>query len=362
MPTLTLDLPQGSYPIHIGAGLLGHPELFVSAVRGSRVAIITNEVVAPLYVAPVVKALAAFDPLVITLPDGEPTKSLATVDCIVDQLLAARCDRQTTLFALGGGVVGDITGFVAAVYQRGVPFVQIPTTLLAQVDSSVGGKTGVNHVRGKNMIGSFYQPQAVIIDTSTLMTLPMREVSAGLAEVIKYGAIGDLEFFVWLESRMAALCERDQDALAYAIERSCENKAAVVAEDEKEAAVRAILNFGHTFGHAIETGMGYGQWLHGEAVGVGMVMAARLSERLGLLTTPERVRLTDLIARAGLPITPPPLPVEQFLALMAVDKKVLAGRLRFILLRGLGAAFIADDVVLSVLREALTGMLNGGSF
>lgn len=348
-----LDLPQGAYPIHIGAGLLAEGSSLRDAIAGERVAIVTNGVVAPLYLAPVQAALADRDPLVIILPDGEAQKSLVTVDTIVGQLLAAHCDRQTTLVALGGGVIGDITGFTAAVYQRGLPFIQVPTTLLAQVDSSVGGKTGVNHALGKNMIGSFHQPQAVIIDTDTLVTLPPRELAAGLAEVIKYGAIGDHELFAWLEDHMEALTNGDVEALTYAIERSCRTKAAFVQADEKESGPRALLNFGHTFGHAIETGMGYGRWLHGEAVAAGMVMAATLSVRLGLLADDACARLEALVARAGLPVAPPPLPVPTFLALMAVDKKVQKRRLRFVLLRELGSAFITADVPADILAHTI---------
>lgn len=354
MPTMMLDLPQGSYPIHIGPKLLQQAGLLASLVTGHRAAIITNTVVGPLYRRWLSEALAPFQPVVVVLPDGEPQKALTTIDYVVGELLKARCDRQTTLFALGGGVIGDITGFVASVYQRGVPFVQVPTTLLSQVDSSVGGKTGVNHALGKNMIGSFYQPRAVIIDTTTLATLPDRELSAGLAEVIKYGALGDYEFFVWLEDHMEALLSRDPEALTFAIETSCRDKARVVEADEKEAGLRALLNLGHTFGHAIEAGMGYGQWLHGEAVAVGMVMAARLSERLGWLTAADVTRLRDLVAAAHLPTHPPEMDAKRFLELMAVDKKALGGELRFVLLRGLGAAFITKDVPFDVLTDMLS--------
>ncbi len=353
---MTLDLPGGGYPIHIGAGLLAHAELLQAPVSGGRVAIITNEVVAPLYLARLTEALAAFDPAVVILPDGEPQKALGTIDRIVGDLLARRCDRATTIFALGGGVVGDIAGFAAAVYQRGVPFVQVPTTLLSQVDSSVGGKTGVNHPLGKNMIGCFYQPQAVIIDTATLSTLPDRELSAGLAEVIKYGAIGNLAFLEWLEQNMDALVRRDPAALAHAIETSCQDKARVVMADEREAGVRALLNFGHTFGHAIEGAMGYGRWLHGEAVGAGMVMAARLSERLGLITATDTRRLLELVRRAGLPTAPPAIAPERFVELMAVDKKAARGRVRFVLLQALGQAFLTaqvpDDALMDVLAAS----------
>ena len=356
MSTLRLDLPGGGYPIHVGSGLLGSADLLRAPVAGDRVAIVTNEVVAPLYLARLTEALASFDPAVVILPDGETQKALDTIDRVVGQLLQARCDRATTIFALGGGVVGDITGFAAAVYQRGVPFVQVPTTLLSQVDSSVGGKTGVNHALGKNMIGCFYQPKAVIIDTATLATLPDRELSAGLAEVIKYGAIGNREFLAWLEQNMEALMRRDPGALAHAIETSCRDKARVVMADEREAGVRALLNFGHTFGHAIEGAMGYGRWLHGEAVAVGMLMAARLSERLGWLPADEGERLRALIERAHLPLAPPAIAPQRFLELMAVDKKATRGRTRFVLLRALGDAFLTDDVpegaLMALLSEA----------
>ena len=354
MSTMMLDLPQGAYPIHIGPKLLQQSALLSSLMTGHRAVIVTNTVVGPLYMRWLTEALAPFHPVVVVLPDGEAQKALTTIDYVVGELLKARCDRRTTLFALGGGVIGDISGFVASVYQRGIPFVQVPTTLLSQVDSSVGGKTGVNHALGKNMIGSFYQPRAVIIDTTTLQTLPDRELSAGLAEVIKYGALGDYEFFVWLEGHMDALLSRDPEALMFAIETSCRDKARVVEADEKEAGLRALLNLGHTFGHAIETGMGYGQWLHGEAIAVGMVMAARLSERLGWLNATDVARLQDLVAAARLPTRPPEIDAKRFLDLMAVDKKALGGELRFVLLRALGEAFITKDVPLSTLTDLLS--------
>ncbi len=357
MSTLRLDLPGGGYPIHVGSGLLGSADLLRAPVAGDRVAIVTNEVVAPLYLARLTEALAPFDPAVVILPDGETQKALDTIDRVVGAFLEARCDRATTIFALGGGVVGDITGFAAAVYQRGVPFVQVPTTLLSQVDSSVGGKTGVNHALGKNMVGCFYQPKAVIIDTATLATLPDRELSAGLAEVIKYGAIGNRAFLEWLEQNMEALMRRDPAALAHAIETSCRDKARVVMADEREAGVRALLNFGHTFGHAIEGAMGYGRWLHGEAVAAGMLMAARLSQRLGWLAADEEERLRVLIERAGLPLDPPAIAPQRFLELMAVDKKATRGRTRFVLLRALGDAFLTDDVP----EKALMVLLNAGA-
>ncbi len=354
MKTLELDLGERSYPIYIGSGLLARGELLTSYIHGARVAIVTNETVAPLYLARVRAHLARYNPVEVILPDGEQYKTLDVLNRIFDALLQNRCDRQTTIVALGGGVIGDMAGFAAATYQRGVPFIQVPTTLLSQVDSSVGGKTGVNHPLGKNMIGAFYQPRAVVIDTETLNTLPDRELSAGLAEVIKYGLIRDLGFFAWLEAHMDRLLARDPAALAEAIERSCRNKAEVVAADEREAGVRAILNLGHTFGHAIETGMGYGAWLHGEAIAAGMVMAADLSSRLGWLKEHDVARIRALIERARLPAQAPPmLTAAQFKSLMSVDKKVQAGKLRLVLLEALGKAVITAEVPPAVLDETL---------
>ncbi len=337
---LQVELGARSYPIAIGPGLLGNADLINRYVRGSRVAIVTNTVVAPYYLAALQHTLAAADKQVTTiiLPDGEEHKNWSQLMVIFDALLAEKCDRKTTLIALGGGVVGDMTGFAAASYQRGVPFIQIPTTLLAQVDSSVGGKTGINHPLGKNMIGAFYQPQAVFADLDTLKTLPTRERSAGLAEVIKYGAVIDAEFFDWLEQNMVLLLAGDVVALGYAIRRSCEIKAEVVRQDEREGGLRAILNFGHTFGHAIEAGMGYGVWLHGEAVGCGMVMAAELSLRMRLIDAAQKARVIALVHRAGLPTVAPDLGLARWLAAMVVDKKNDAGEIRFILMRPLGAA------------------------
>ncbi len=344
MQTLRLELGARSYPIYIGSGLLGRAELLAPHVAGRRVVIVSNTLVAPLYLNKVEQAFAAHRPRALVLPDGEQQKTLATIDGIVGELLTARCDRRTTLVALGGGVVGDITGFAAAVYQRGVPFIQIPTTLLAQVDSSVGGKTGVNHALGKNMIGAFYQPACVLIDTDTLSTLPDKELSAGLAEVIKYGIIRDPEFFAWLEANMDKLLARDSAALTYAIERSCRNKAEVVAVDEKETGQRALLNLGHTFGHAIETGSGYGVWLHGQAVAAGMAMAADLSARLGWIKDGDVTRIRNLIARARLPVLGPPgLGAGRMLELMAVDKKVQDGQLRLVLIEAIGRAVVSGD-------------------
>ena len=357
MKTLPLDLGERSYPIYIGSGLLGQADLLKRHIAGSRVAIVTNETVAPLYLAKVREHLGALQPVEVILPDGEQYKTLEILNRIFDALLAARCDRRTTLIALGGGVIGDMAGFAAASYQRGVPFIQVPTTLLSQVDSSVGGKTGVNHPLGKNMIGAFYQPRAVIIDTDTLNTLPDRELASGLAEVIKYGLIRDPGFFAWLEANLDKLLARDAEALAYAIHRSCHNKAEVVAADERESGVRATLNLGHTFGHAIETGLGYGEWLHGEAIAAGMVMAADLSRRLGWLTAAETARIETLIRRARLPVRAPgSLSPARFLELMAVDKKVLDGRLRLVLLQHLGEAVVTDAYPRAELEATLTSM------
>jgi 3-dehydroquinate synthase len=357
MKTLPLDLGDRSYPICIGAGLLDRPELLTRHILGTRVAIVTNETVAPLYLARLRAHVASLKPVEVVLPDGEQYKSLEVLNRIFDALLAAHCDRHTTIIALGGGVIGDMAGFAAASYQRGVPFIQVPTTLLAQVDSSVGGKTGVNHPLGKNMIGAFYQPRAVIIDTDTLNTLPDRELASGLAEVIKYGLIRDPEFFAWLEINLDKLLARDPEALAYAIHRSCRNKAEVVAADERESGVRATLNLGHSFGHAIETGVGYGNWLHGEAIAAGMVMASDLSRRLKWLSTADVARVENLIRRARLPVrAPSTLSTARFLELMAVDKKVLNGRLRLVLLKRLGEAVVTDDYPRAELEGTLTSM------
>jgi shikimate kinase/3-dehydroquinate synthase len=336
---LNVDLGERSYPIAIGAGLLADPDLLAQHVTSRQVAIVSNTTVAPLYLEQVAAPLRAAGRQVISivLPDGEEFKNYDSLMQVFDALLANKCDRKTTLVALGGGVIGDLTGYAAASYMRGVPFVQIPTTLLSQVDSSVGGKTGINHPLGKNMIGAFYQPRAVFADTDTLATLPERELSAGLAEVIKHGAIIDAGFFDWIEQNIGKLMARDQDALAYAIARSCEIKAEVVRQDEREGGLRAILNFGHTFGHAIEAGLGYGVWLHGEAVGCGMVMAADLSCRLGLVDQATVERVKALVAAAGLPVVAPDLGVERWLELMEVDKKNEGGAIKFILLKPLGS-------------------------
>lgn len=340
--TLEVQLGERSYPITIGHSLLSDSALLACGAPGKRVAIVTNTVVAPLYLQRVEAAFKAAgkEVIAIVLPDGEEEKNWSNLMKVFDALLSEKCDRKTTLVALGGGVIGDMTGFAAASYMRGVPFIQVPTTLLAQVDSSVGGKTGINHPLGKNMIGAFYQPQAVIADTATLDTLPDRELSAGLAEVIKHGAIIDAGFFDWIETNIAALRARDPSALAYAIQRSCEIKADVVRQDEREGGLRAILNFGHTFGHAIEAGLGYGEWLHGEAVGCGMVMAADLSHRLGWLDGASRDRIKRLVHAAGLPIIAPDLGEARWLELMEVDKKNEGGAIKFILLKPLGTAIV----------------------
>ena len=358
--TLQVELNERSYPIAIGACLLYDAALMADCVAAKRVAIVTNTVVAPIYLSRLHTTLAAAgkEAIDIILPDGEEEKNWAGLMLIFDALLAHKCDRKITLIALGGGVVGDMTGFAAASYMRGVPFIQIPTTLLAQVDSSVGGKTGINHPLGKNMIGAFYQPQAVLADITTLNTLPARELSAGLAEVIKYGAVIDAEFFDWLEQNIDQLVARNATALVHAIRRCCEIKADVVRQDEREGGLRAILNFGHTFGHAIEAGMGYGVWLHGEAVGCGMVMAANLSCRMGFIDATQRDRVTALVKRAGLPIVPPDLGLSRWIELMQVDKKSEGGQIKFILMKPLGAACItavAPDLLADTIDKSVRG-------
>ena len=355
MQTLTVDLGDRSYPIHIGPGLLDQADLILPHLAQKRVAVVTNTTIAPLYLDRLSATLAAAGIAVtpIVLPDGEAYKNWETLNLIFDALLTQRAERKTTLVALGGGVIGDMTGFAAACYQRGMPFIQIPTTLLSQVDSSVGGKTGINHPLGKNMIGAFYQPKLVLADTDTLKTLPARELSAGLAEVIKYGLIWDADFLAWLEANMAKLRALDPEAIAHAIYRSCEIKAQVVAQDEREGGIRAILNLGHTFGHAIETGMGYGNWLHGEAVAAGMVLAAQVSQRMGWLSEADVARTRALIRAAGLPDVAPDLGLEKWLDYMGHDKKVEGGKLRFVLLKRLGEAVVTGDVPADALREVL---------
>jgi len=354
MKTLNVELGERSYPIFIGSKLLGDPALVKPYLRGRQVMIVSNTTVAPLYLE---KAAAAFNDCEVQqviLPDGEQYKTLQILDRVYDALLSHHFDRHCTLVALGGGVVGDMTGFAAASYQRGVDFIQIPTTLLAQVDSSVGGKTGVNHPLGKNMIGAFHQPRCVIIDTDTLRTLDDRQLSAGLAEIIKYGLIRDADFVGWLETNMDSLLARDESNIVQAIETSCLSKAEVVAADEKESGVRALLNLGHTFGHAIETGSGYGNWLHGEAVGTGMLMAADLSMRQGLLDTSTVQRVENLIDRASLPTRAPAhLDYDAFMKLMAVDKKVKDGKINLILLRALGDAFVTNEFGADKLRTTI---------
>jgi 3-dehydroquinate synthase len=354
MKSLNVALAERSYPIYIGHGLLDQPELLTRHIAGREVMVVTNTTVAPLYLDKVMAMLGGYRAETVILPDGEEYKSLDELNTIFSALLEKRLSRQVTIIALGGGVIGDMAGFAAACYQRGVPFVQIPTTLLAQVDSSVGGKTAVNHPLGKNMIGAFYQPRCVIADTATLDTLDDRQLSAGIAEVIKYGLIRDLEFFHWLEQNMAKLLARDPEALVYAVERSCQNKAEVVAADEHEHGVRAWLNLGHTFGHAIETGMGYGEWLHGEAVAAGTYMAADLSARLGWLTQDDVKRIETMLQQARLPVRgPKALSVERMKELMAVDKKVQDGRIRLVLLRTIGEATVTDQFDPSLLTATL---------
>ena len=338
--TVAIDLGDRSYDILIGEGLLQDPATFAGLPKSSKALIVTNTTVGPLYTAALRAAIAPHHKAVldVELPDGEQYKDWPALNQIFTKLLEEAADSKTVLYALGGGVIGDMTGFAAACYMRGVPFVQVPTTLLAQVDSSVGGKTAINHPAGKNMIGAFYQPQRVICDLATLDTLPQRELLAGLAEVIKYGPIADAEFLAWLEAHMDQLLARDRAALKHAIQRSCEIKAWVVGQDEKESGLRAILNYGHTFGHAIESGLGYGEWLHGEAVGAGMVMAADLSARLGLIDEATSQRIRALIARTGLPVTAPDLGADRYLELMQVDKKAEGGEIRFVVIGPLGQA------------------------
>jgi len=357
MPTTQhVALGERSYAIHVGGGVLRDAgALLAPLLPRPRAVVVSNPLVAAHWLAPLRASLSAAGIAceTILVPDGETHKSWSTLHDLLTRLLELRAERSTTLVALGGGVVGDLTGFAAAVYQRGMPFVQVPTTLLAQVDSSVGGKTGVNHPLGKNMIGAFHQPLAVLIDTDCLSTLPDRELAAGFAEVVKTAAIRDVPFFEWLETHVPRIKARDADALVHAVAESCRIKAEIVAADEREAGERALLNFGHTFGHAIETGVGYGEWLHGEAVAAGMVMAAKLSQRLGLLAGADVERLRMLLQRAGLPVDAPRLGAERYLALMGRDKKVVAGSIRFILLRAIGDAFVTADVPESALRVIL---------
>ncbi|MGZ8151970.1 MAG: 3-dehydroquinate synthase [Methylovulum sp.] len=354
MKKLLVELGSRSYPIYIGTHLLNQSELFVKHIKSRQVIVITNETIAPLYLDKLLQNLQPYSVETVILPDGEQYKTLEWVAKIFDKLLASKFSRNATLIALGGGVIGDMGGFAAACYQRGIVFLQIPTTLLAQVDSSVGGKTGVNHPLGKNMIGAFYQPQCVIADADVLDTLDDRQLSAGLAEVIKYGLIRDAEFFVWLENNIDKLLARDKQALAFAIERSCINKAEIVAEDETEMGVRATLNLGHTFGHAIETGVGYGAYLHGEAVAIGTCQAADLSRRKGWLNDQDVSRIIELFKKANLPVDPPEqLDADRFLELMAVDKKNVDGQIRLILLEQIGVARLPVGIDQELLKQTL---------
>jgi len=352
--TLFVELGDRSYPIFIGDGLMQLSKLLTSHIHGQQVLVVTNETVAPLYLEDLLENLSAYSVETVVLPDGEMYKNIEQLNTIFNALLTKKYNRTATLVALGGGVVGDMTGFAAACYQRGVNFLQIPTTLLAQVDSSVGGKTAVNHKLGKNMIGAFYQPQCVIIDTSLLSTLPDRQFKSGLAEVVKYGLISDPDFFDWIEKNITKLLERDPAALCFAIEKSCANKAKIVARDERENDVRATLNLGHTFGHAIETFYSYEGWLHGEAVAVGMVMAAELSEHMGWIQKNDVNRIKKLLVLCGLPICPPKeISSKVFLELMSVDKKVLDGSLRLVLLQSIGEAVVASDINQDILMKVI---------
>lgn len=355
MQTLRVELANRSYPIHIGRNLISDASLILPHLQRKHVAIVTNTTVAPLYLDILTNTLqsAGVTVIPIILPDGEAYKNAQTLNSIYDVLLQNRCERSTTLIALGGGVIGDLTGYAAATYLRGVPFIQIPTTLLSQVDSSVGGKTGINHPLGKNMIGAFYQPQVVLADIDTLQTLPAREFSAGMAEVIKYGLIRDAEFFNWLEANIAQLMALDENAISEAIYRSCKNKADVVARDEHEHGERALLNLGHTFGHAIENAMGYGVWLHGEAVAAGTIMAADLSQRMGWLSADEVKRTRALLAAANLPLDAPKLGVDKYIDLMQLDKKVADGKIRLVLQQGIGKSVITSDYDAQKLKATL---------
>ena len=355
LQTVAIDLADRSYHIAIRGSLFDNPLSYVELPKSGAALIVTNSTVGPLYAERLQRALGGTYAAVhtVVLPDGEAYKTWESLNLIFDALLGHGCDRKTTLFALGGGVIGDMTGFAAACYMRGVPFVQVPTTLLAQVDSSVGGKTAINHPLGKNMIGAFYQPQLVLADIDTLDTLPDRELKAGLAEVIKYGLIRDPEFFVWLEANIEKLLARDKAALAYAVHRSCANKAEVVAADERETGERALLNLGHTFGHAIETGLGYGEWLHGEAIAAGTLIAAELSRRLGGIDADAVMRIERLFRRAGLPVQGPAMGAARYLELMRHDKKVQDGKLRLVLLKGIGRAVVSDEAGEAAILEAI---------
>jgi len=354
MKQIHVELAEKSYPIYIGSDLLENKELLLKHIKSKQVVVVTNTTIAPLYLEVILKNLVEFQVEVVELPDGEQYKTLEFVTQIFDKLLESKFSRNATLIALGGGVIGDMGGFAAACYQRGIAFIQIPTTVLAQVDSSVGGKTGVNHSLGKNMIGAFYQPQCVIADIDVLDSLDDRQLAAGIAEIIKYGLIRDIALFEWLEQNMSLLLKRDKQALSYVIERSCINKAEIVAEDEFESGIRAILNLGHTFGHAIETGMGYGKYLHGEAVAIGIGYAADLSRRMGWLTDVDVDRIIALLKQASLPVLPPKeMGVEQFVDLMTVDKKNVDGKIRLILLKKIGEATLPISVEQSLLEQTL---------
>ena len=356
METLNVELGERAYPILIGHGLLGMPKLILPYLRQPKVAIVTNTAIAALYLQTFTSSMekAGVSVVEVVLPDGEQYKNWETLNLIFDTLLKDHCERSTTLIALGGGVVGDMTGFAASCYQRGMPFIQVPTSLLAQVDSSVGGKTAINHPLGKNMIGAFYQPKLVIADTDVLTTLPDRELRAGLAEVIKYGLIRDLPFLEWLERDIERLLCRDHVALAYAVHRSCANKAEVVVADEHENGERALLNLGHTFGHAIETGMGYGEWLHGEAVAVGTMMAAELSCQIGWLVREDVLRIERLFQMAGLPVNGPAMDAERYVQLMLHDKKVQDGKIRLVLLQSIGKAVVCNTVAHDEIIKAIS--------
>jgi 3-dehydroquinate synthase len=358
MQTLSVALGERSYPIHIGSDLLGRADLIVPVLARNSVAVVSNTTVAPLFMERLAGALAraGVEVVRIVVPDGEDHKDWRTLNAVFDALLEKRCGRDTTLVALGGGVIGDLAGFAAATYQRGVQYVQVPTTLLAQVDSSVGGKTAINHPLGKNMIGAFHQPRLVLADTDTLKTLPERELRSGLAEVIKHGLVRDAAFFTWLEGNIERLLARDVDALEHAVLRSVSIKAEIVAQDEREGGLRRVLNFGHTFGHAIETGLGYGAWLHGEAVAAGMAMAADLSRQLGYLSDADAQRIRSLLQRTGLPTAAKGIPPARMQQLMSVDKKVKQGRIHFVLLERLGAAMLRDDVPSAALDHTLAGL------
>ena len=357
MKQLNVDLNERSYPIYIGQGILDRSDLYRPHIKGRQILIVTNQLIAPLYLQQLCEALSEFSVSTLVLPDGEQYKTIETVESVFNKLLEEGHNRTTTLIALGGGVIGDMTGFAAACYQRGVAFIQVPTTLLSQVDSSVGGKTGVNHALGKNMIGAFHQPKAVIIDIDTLKTLPANQLSAGLAEVIKYGLIRDLEFFAWLESNISQLLACDSDYLIEAIYRSCKHKAEVVEQDERESGVRATLNLGHTFGHAIEACQGYGSWLHGEAVSAGTIMAADLSRRMGWLARADVERITKLFEKCNLPVNAPSdMSPEDFIQKMVLDKKVIDGTLRLVLLKSLGDAHVSGDIDQNLLNETLSAV------